>query len=34
MRKYYEVPYSLATVVAALIGFLGLITFLAVVFRQ
>jgi len=34
MRKYFEVPYSLATVVAALIGFLGLITFLAVVFRQ
>src|SRR6476620_8858075 len=34
MRKYFAVPYSLATVVAGLIGFLGLIAFLAVVFRQ
>lgn len=34
LRKHFAVPYSLATVVAGLIGFLGLITFLAVVFRQ
>jgi putative membrane protein len=34
LRKHFQVPYSLATVVAGLIGILGLIAFLAVVFRQ
>jgi len=34
MRNHFEVPYSMVTVVAGLIGVLGIITFLAVVFRQ
>jgi len=35
MRKHYpEVPYSLANIVAALVGILGLVTFFAVLFRQ
>lgn len=35
MRKHYpEVPYSLATIVAALVGLLGVISFLAVIFNQ
>ena len=35
MRKHYaHVPYSLATLVGALVGILGVITFLAVLFRQ
>lgn len=35
MRHYYpEVPYSLATIVAALVGLLGLVTFVAVFFRH
>ncbi|HSE20568.1 MAG TPA: DUF202 domain-containing protein [Pyrinomonadaceae bacterium] len=32
MRKWYpNVPYSMATLVAALVGFLGIVTFIAVV---
>ena len=35
LRHYYrEVPYSLATVVAGLVGLLGLVTFIAVFFRH
>ena len=35
MRAHYaHVPYSLATVVAGLVGLLGVITFIAVLFRQ
>jgi len=34
MRNHFEVPYSMVTVVAGLIGVFGLIAFLAVVFRQ
>ena len=34
MRNHFEVPYSMLTVVAGLIGVFGLIAFLAVVFRQ
>lgn len=35
MRKHYpEVPYSLATVVAGLVGLLGVVTFVAVILRQ
>jgi putative membrane protein len=35
MRKHYpHVPYSLANIVAALVGLLGVVTFLAVIFRQ
>lgn len=35
LRKHYpSVPYSLATLVAALVGILGVVTFLAVLLRQ
>ena len=36
LRKHYphDVPYSLATVLGGLIGLLGCVTFLAIVFRQ
>ena len=35
MRKHYpNVPYSLATLVAAMVGLLGVITFVAIIFRQ
>lgn len=33
-KRFSYVPYSLATVVAALIGLLGVVTFVAVFFRQ
>jgi putative membrane protein len=35
MRKLYaKVPYSIATVIAGLVGIFGLICFVAVIFRQ
>lgn len=34
LRKHFAVPYSLATLIAGLIGLLGLLSFLAVIFRQ
>jgi putative membrane protein len=35
MRKHFaHVPYSLANIVAALVGLLGVLAFLAVIFRQ
>jgi putative membrane protein len=33
-REYHKVPLSLATVLAALISVLGILSFLAVLFRQ
>jgi len=33
-EKYVEVPYSMAAVFAAVISFLGILAFIAVIFRQ
>jgi putative membrane protein len=33
-ERYGHVPYSMATLVAGLVGLLGVITFVAVIFRQ
>jgi putative membrane protein len=33
-ERYHEVPYSLATVLAALISILGILALIAVIFRQ
>jgi uncharacterized membrane protein len=35
MRKHYEqIPYSMATLVGGLVAILGVISFVAVLFRQ